>query len=309
MTLHPTYSRRNRLAANASADVYQYDTLPDKVRRQACMIIAEAVGNYHEGSSYSVEASSFYDEAVRFIRKEQGVHNLYAKFSQNEQIELFSWIETETRIEELIDGLEYCFGLIDHWARKNRFALKEFAPLLADDAIAEFNARLAEAGVGFAYNDREILRIDSNHIHAEAVIPALNLISDARYATVNEEYRRAHLSYRHGDYETAITECAKAFESTLKVIATTHGWEFKPTDTAKALLDLCVQNDLFPKFLEQGFGSLRSMLESSVPTIRNKTSAHGAGATPRTIPSELATLQIHQTAVVIRYLIESSDGT
>lgn len=307
MTLPSTYSRRKRLAANTGGDVYQYDVLSEKIRRQIVMIISESVGGYYEGDRYTVEPSIYYDAAVSFLRKEQGVHKLYAKYTENHQEELFRWIENEDRIDELLDGLEFCFSVIDQWAREHRAQLRSFAPLSADKAIAEFNARLAEAGVGFIYNDGEILRIDSTHIHSEAVLPTLNLISDAKYATVNEEYRRAHLSYRHGDYETAITECAKAFESTLKIIATTHGWEFKATDTAKSLLDLCVQNDLFPKFLEQGFGSLRSMLESSVPTIRNKTSAHGAGAIPRTIPPELATLQIHQTAVVIRYLIESSD--
>jgi hypothetical protein len=47
------------------------------------------------------------------------------------------------------------------------------------------------------------------------------------------------------------------------------------------------------------------MLTSGVPTVRNKTAAHGAGVQPRVVPQELAAFQLHQTASVIVFLIES----
>ncbi|SFP66334.1 STM4504/CBY_0614 family protein [Sphingomonas rubra] len=309
MTLPATFSRRRRqAAASTGADVYQYDDFPPKLRRQIVMILLDAIGGYHAGSQYTYLPRVAYDAIVAFCRKEQGVHVLTRGAGNDLSREFLTWIEEEDRIDDLLDGLEFALGIVDRWVRQNYANARAYVNSSPDDALAEFNARLAEAGVGYAYNEGEIMRVDSALIHKDAVVPVLKLLGQGRFATVDEEYRRAHEAYRHNDYETALTECAKAFESTLKVIAAEHGWAVQPNDTAQTLITVCVNNGLFATYLGQGFGSLRSMLESAIPTIRNKSAAHGAGTTPRVIPTHLATLQIHQTAVVIKFLVEASDA-
>lgn len=134
------------------------------------------------------------------------------------------------------------------------------------------------------------------------------LLSDPGYAAANQEFLSAHSAYRSGEYEDALTDCAKAFESVLKVIAHKKGWSVAGNASAKALLDAAFANGLVPAFLQGEFAGLRSILESGVPTVRNRSSAHGAGITPRTIPKHLAAFQLHQTAAAIVFLVEAAEN-
>jgi hypothetical protein len=56
--------------------------------------------------------------------------------------------------------------------------------------------------------------------------------------------------------------------------------------------------------LQGEFKSLRALLESAVPTVRNQMGEHGAGTTPRAVPKELAAFQLHQAGAAIVFLIE-----
>jgi hypothetical protein len=71
-------------------------------------------------------------------------------------------------------------------------------------------------------------------------------------------------------------------------------------------LEIAFSNGLIPLHFQSQFGGLRSILESGIPTVRNKNAGHGAGTTPRTIPKYLAAFQLQQTAATILMLIEAS---
>lgn len=162
-----------------------------------------------------------------------------------------------------------------------------------------------EEGFGYQYISGEIIRFDSLIAHKDLVVPAINLTNNTDFKAANGEYLRAHEAFRHSDHETCLIECAKAFESVLKVIGTQRKWEIKETDPASKLIASAVKAGFLQPYMSAGFDSLRSMLESGVPVPRNKASGHGAGATPRVIPQELASFQLHQTAAAIIFLIES----
>lgn len=53
------------------------------------------------------------------------------------------------------------------------------------------------------------------------------------------------------------------------------------------------------------FSGLRCVLESGVPTARNKLGGHGQGAQIVTVPGYLAAFVIHQTAAAIVFLVEA----
>jgi hypothetical protein len=96
--------------------------------------------------------------------------------------------------------------------------LPAFARMSPDDAIAEANARFKEAGVGYQYVSGDVIRVDSEFIHKEVILPVLALLHDPTFASAEKEYLEAHEAYRHGRFEGCIVSCGKAFESTLKVI-------------------------------------------------------------------------------------------
>src|SRR5436190_178423 len=133
---------------------------------------------------------------------------------------------------------------------------------------------------------------------------AFTILAEKRFRAANEEFGKAHQHYRQRRYQESIADCLKAFESTMKVICATHKWPSNPGDTAKALIKTCFDHDLIPGYLESQFASLRSVLESGVPTIRNKTSGHGQGESYSAIPAHLVAYALHLTASNILFLDE-----
>lgn len=94
----------------------------------------------------------------------------------------------------------------------------------------------------------------------------------------------------------------------MKIICSKRGWTFTPNDTAKKLIDVCLANGLIPAYWQSHFTSLRSMLESSVPTVRNKTSGHGQGAVIQDVPDHLASYVLHMTAATILFLVKADEA-
>ena len=175
---------------------------------------------------------------------------------------------------------------------------------LADAAIGELNERFREHGVGYQF-DREIVRVDSQLLHAEVVKPALSLLRSPEYKGAQAEFLAAHSHYRHGRSKEAIAECLKALESVMKAISAKRGWKHDAKATAKPLLDVLFNNGLIPAFWAQHFGGLRAVLESGVPTARNNLSGHGQGVTVKPVPEHIVGFILHSTASVIVFLAEA----
>jgi hypothetical protein len=174
-----------------------------------------------------------------------------------------------------------------------------------DDVIAEFNYRLLEAAIGYQYVSGEIIRIDSQHIHREVVLPVLQLLSAPRFESANKEYRSAHEAYRHGKPDDCVVGCGRALESVLKVIGRKRSWRFKDTDhTANKLIKAAIDAGFLAAYSQTALNHLSGLIESSTPVVRNNAGAHGAGVNPREIPRHLAAFQLHQTAANILYLAE-----
>lgn len=146
-----------------------------------------------------------------------------------------------------------------------------------DDAINELNQRMQESAIGYRFEGGTLLRIDSELTHAEIIQPVLQLLRQPIYAGANDEFLKAHEHFRHGRLKESINEALKSFESVMKAICDKHSWAYKPTDTAKTLIDICLTNELIPSFMQSELSSLRALLESGVPTVRNKIGGHGQG--------------------------------
>jgi hypothetical protein len=131
------------------------------------------------------------------------------------------------------------------------------------------------------------------------------LLTDENFEGANAEFLKAFEHYRHGKTKECLNECLKAFESTMKAICSKRKWVFKPTDTAKALIEVCFQNNLIPVLVQSHISGFRSTLESGIPTIRNKLAGHGQGATVIEVPPHYASYMLHLTATTIKFLVEA----
>lgn len=128
------------------------------------------------------------------------------------------------------------------------------------------------------------------------------MLNEKNYHGAQQEFLSAYEHYRHGKHKEALNDCLKSFESTMKAICDKHKWTYQPNATAKALIQTCFDNNLIPSFWQQQLSSLRSMLESGIPTGRNKLSGHGQGTTPTVVPEYLVAYMSHMTASTLVFM-------
>jgi len=274
---------------------------------QVVQLIASGLGNNVSREylgQYADPPNPAYEHIVKTMRRELGVHELIGDGQLNPADELLNWLQHEMNIVNWLDGVELSLRAIDRVVR-GQGDMQVYGPSQTpDEVIEEFNARLQEASVGYQYIFGDIIRIDSQHIHSEVVLPVLQLLGAPEFEAANSEYRSAHEAFRHGELEDCLVDCGKALESVLKVIGRKRGWTFNDTDTASKLIQVAVDANFLAAYSQTAFNHLKGLIESSTPAIRNKMAAHGAGASPRVIPQHLAAFQLHQTAAVILYLAE-----
>ena len=207
--------------------------------------------------------------------------------------------------EKAIDVIELSFHVIDAYTRDYRYLNKDDASEAADRAIQELNDRFMEHGVGYHYANGKIVRVDSEFVHSEVVLPALRILNRKEYAGAQEEFLRAHEHYRAGRTKEALNECLKSLESVMKSICDRRGWSHQGAN-ANRLIGICFDNGIVPPFWQAQFASLRSLLEGGVPTARNKLGGHGQGAAPQPpVPGHIAGYVLHMTAAAIVFLAEA----
>jgi len=89
----------------------------------------------------------------------------------------------------------------------------------------------------------------------------------------------------------------------MKAICHKRGWAYSQNDTAKKLIDICLVNGLVPAYLQTQVAALRSVLESGIPTVRNKLGGHGQGAQQVAVPAYFVSYVLHLTATTILFLV------
>ena len=298
MPIFDLFSKRQRQARESPPDVFRYDDLPQPLRVQIIHVLDDAVGTQIYGGSPAQLAYKFIRDT---LCREYGVFELN-NTRGGVLVEVQDFILEEGNAERVLDAVELCFRLVDRVVRKNNHG---YGSLSADDAIEELNARFAEHAVGYAYENGGIMRVDSRLLHAEAVKPALHFLTEPHLAGANEEFLKSHEHYRAGRNKECVADCLKAFESTMKAICDRRKWPYGANDTAKPLIDVLFKHKLVPDYLQSEFSALRTVLESGVPTLRNRTSGHGQGTTPVELPAYLASYVLHLTASTILFLCEA----
>lgn len=292
------YSKRQKRLRGEFPDVYQYSDFPRPLRVQLVYILRDTLGEGHAWTRAG-EIILLYREIEQILAREYGLFKLSPN-SDDYADSLTTFILEQEDTEKILDVFEVGFRYAAYWAGEIKGAR-----LNSTDAIKEFNGRLREHGLGYQYQAKNIIRVDSEFIHAEVVKPVLKVLSEMRYQGANEEFLKAHEHYRHGRLQPCLVECLKAFESTMKTICSIRQWPFPNNATARSLIAVCFDEGLIPSYLQSQFSSLRSGLESGIPTVRNRVAGHGRGTTPVSVPEYLASYLLHLTATTILFLVEA----
>lgn len=289
------FSKREKRAAGGINDVYQYNRIPEEVRIQIVHLWKRAIG---DGIGEYSTSKRTYLEICGILREEYGVFHLYPKKSYLSGLdELTIFFIGEPRVSRCLDVIELTMRAVTA-------GLRDRNSLDAAHVVDVLNTRLREASVGYQFENDNIIRVDNQFIHSEVVKPALVFLSDQAFRGANDEFLAAHKDYRSGDYKGCLVECLKSFESTMKIICGLRGWQVEG-DTASKLISTLFSQQILPLYLQTQFNSLKSVLESGVPTVRNKKAGHGQGDQMHEVPEYLASYVLHQTASAIVFLVKA----
>lgn len=221
--------------------------------------------------------------------------------------------------DECLDAIELAFrainGAMRTWwnnSQQNREAYVHFhgTKLTPDEATDELNARFADHGLGYRFSveAHQLIRSDSQFMQQEVVEPAWRLLHELAFAGPAEEFAHAHRCFRRGgpkDLEDAITNAAKAVESTAKAICAERRWKHDPGAPLVKLLKALWDHGLVPPRLDSFFAGLRTALESGLPPIRNSQGGHGQGAKTRDIDDHVVELALNLSASTIVFLCQA----
>jgi hypothetical protein len=305
--IYETFSKRLRKRERAGQpDVYQYDDLPDPLRVQIIHIWNSAIGPTvkNNRSTGSGKIWEFIDDT---LSRKMGIFYLGGDKSEISEVLCKRYLRRASTTEAL-DIIELSFRCIENSDGTLNWNQRIGISQEAKEAIVELNHRFREHGVGYQFQSGEIIRVDSQYVHAEAVKPAISLLNTAGFEGASEEFLDAHQHYRKGEYADAIADALKAFESTMKAICNSHGWSYPSNATAQPLVKIVLNSGLVPKYMETHLAGVRNTLEAGLPTVRNKLGGHGQGKNPRKVHDYFAGYALHLAATNIVFLVEAHEA-
>lgn len=303
------FSKRNR----GQPDTFRYD-LPHEVRSR----ILHAIQQIADGYMSTFQFGMMLDAVGKKLLLEYGglcsPGYEAARVSNDPVIEHFFCCDDE----KALDFIELCFEAFHNPGQQGVAAINgilrdaavgyELTPYVETITDKPGNLFGRPAGRVVEIQRPKLIKRESELLHAEATQPTLDLLTDSRYQGANVEFLAAHEHFRHSRFKECLNECLKAFESTMKIICHQKGWPYDQNDTAKKLIAVCLGRNLVPTFSQQQLTSLRTLLESGIPTVRNKTSGHGQGVAVADVDPHLARYALHLTGATILLLVESANA-
>jgi hypothetical protein len=315
MAVFSMFSKRQQPISQEASDVFRYDEIPHELRIQLLHALDDARHRIYQRTipeywAIGTEGMDIFATACMTLRRELGLGRLV---DVRKRVRTMADTETRDLCNEFTVFFENCepkhvldsVEIIMHFIKE-----AEQSGLLDDECNAstvtdEINTRFLGHRVGFQYQSGQIVVQTNKLLHSDVTTPALTLLGDPVFTGANEEFLKAHEHYRYGRYSECLIDCNKAFESTMKIVCELRKWPYATTDTAKNLIDVCLTNDLVPTFTQQQLTSLRTLLESGIPTIRNKKAGHGQGVDRHDVSPQLARFALHLTGAAIVLLVES----
>lgn len=318
MARHIPFSKRQKQAADAGKPlVYQYDKVPEALRKQVILILRRALGTQLRDPYAGVfreftVAMNYWDYIFQVLREELGEFRLSQHGNMPDE-QVCNYL-LNANCDRFLDALELCLKVVNGAARTVGYDERQTAQIVedADDAIDNINYRMQENSFGYAFvpSADAIVRIDSQYLHKDAVDRAFTLLHEAAFKGAEDEFAEAHREYREGHGKNAITKALNAFESTIKTICELRGWHYEKTTTSSALIKIVFEKALLSTSYEGFFGALKSVLESGLPTVRNKsTASHGQGAQVVEVPGYVTGFALHLAASSIVLLVEAHNNS
>lgn len=305
MTIAHLFSKRQQTIRPNASDVHLYAQIPGPLRVQIAHILRDLFG--HKVTYDLNGCVEAFGEIEQSLCREYGLCILPTKpadLTTTPDVRVIDFLLHEEDQQKVLDVVEVSFRLLtrlrssSEW--QSRIPQEKF-----ERALTELNARFREYGVGYQYENGEIVRVESQFLHAEVVKPALALLGAGECAEANAEFLNALDHYRKGETKECLNACLKTFESTMRAICTKRKWAFKSKDTAKELIDVCLNNGLTPPSIHSHIRGVRAVLAHGIPTIRTGLPGRRQELQLVDVPPPYASYMLHLTAATVQFFIES----
>ncbi|MGN6397186.1 MAG: STM4504/CBY_0614 family protein [Mucilaginibacter sp.] len=292
MAIEDLYSTRNKQVP----EILTYESLPEKLKNQIVHIWSDFFNLIKNEDDYDKIWELIEGKIAKAHGKKTLIADSLIRYTDSYKVELYFLNNND--IEECLDVIEIIFRVINKAGEIYRMEQK------SEEAVKELNGRFLLSGVGFQFGVEIIIKIDSKLLHQNIAKPVLNLLDSKIYENANEEYLNDHEHFRNKRNKECLNDCLKSFETTMKIICTINQWSFSPNDTASKLINHLIDNKFFPDYHSTHLNGIRQILESGVPTMRNKNGGHGQGVTRIIVTDEMASYMLNITGSAIKFLIE-----
>lgn len=293
MPIFNLFSKRNK----KRPDVFVYDKLPPELRHQILYLWGDTILQVKDSTYDGIRARQRFplaEQIQKSICREHGKLHLTDVLDRTPDDDVVIYVRTGRDVGLILDIVELSFQMVQKWdGRWN-----------ASQVIDELNHRFLEHGVGYQFDtdSGELIKIDNQLLHDDAVKPALEFLRRKGFETANEEFLEAFEDYKHNDLDDCLTKCCSALESVIKITCKKKGWPCdQNSDTISKLVDTLIRESkgAIPTYFADPLkiiGSLRNKLSKS----------HGAGPDARHVPEHLARYALHSTAAAILLVAEAT---
>jgi hypothetical protein len=301
------FSKRLRDEARSGAtEVFQYEEIPESLRRQIRKIAQDGIGvKTHYG--YSTEENRAYHSLRDILCREYGRDWLVNR--HNDPHEDFMEFMLQCTTPEFLDCTELIAVGMDRVTREySSHEREKWETGDVDELLQEIDYRFRRAGVGYQLAGTKVVRVDSQIIHSEVVKPALSLLRTPGYEGAQQEFLDAFKHLKDGNYREAIADASNAFESAMRAVCEKKGWTYPANPRASDLIKILKSNGLFPDYLGRSFDQLIATLASGLPSVRDSSAAHGQGATIVEVPEHVAAYSLHLAAAKIVLIVSAAEN-
>jgi hypothetical protein len=311
MPVFDTYAARERRAERAGQpDVYTYDFLPLFLRVQLGMIFKACLGEdrYGRETDYWEQIVSISEREIESFHAHRQSSNFRRHGTVHFLAVCIKYLHSAQDVRDLLSFIEICCLVLQIRSKAvNSFSERQVRGITQDaaDGLEEVNARFQIAGVGYQFTAGEIVRVDSQYVHAEVVKPTLELLAAPEFAKANDEFRTAHEHYRSGRLRDCNTAALRCMESVLKTICDGREWAYERGATVERLVAVVRSSGLFPDYLGGYFDNLIGAMKAGAPKVRDRDGGHGAAPGDAPIPEHISGFALHSAAASIVMLVQA----
>lgn len=209
-----------------------------------------------------------------------------------------NYFEPDKRDDESlsIQPIYYIFSIIE-------LQINELSDNEAKEYTKEINAVFAENNLPWLLTNGKIIKVDAQQFECDLKAKALAQLqelkdAEPKFQSAYTELTTAVEALEKGDYQSAINNAGKSYESILKVILGADRGNADKLTTQYMNQLLSVPDTM----TAAGF---REKVMMSLPYVRNNSGAdHGAGAKEVVITKPMAKLAVNLAAALDTYLIE-----